>query len=208
MNAGQIKLGSERGDFLYKLCKLDDIKTVVEIGTWHGGGSTACILESLKHKKVFEFFTFEINRAFYDIAVSNKPNHPNVHFIYGSIVKEDELLNVELDIQRQAWLEEDIANIKLCPYVLDVVPLKIDLLVLDGGEFASKKELELLQGRSKYIFLDDTFTLKNNYNRSYLLENSDYYCIHDALPTKDHNGWSVFFKKVTHYENITCNSRY
>lgn len=197
MNAGQIQLGSERGDFLYRLCKVDDVNTIVEIGTWHGGGSTRCVLEALKSKKNYQFFTFEINKQFHDMACNEKPNDPNVHFIYGSVVKEEELLTPNLlwTGQQVEWLQEDISNIKAAPYVLDIIPLKIDLLILDGGEFASTAEFELLKDRSKYVFLDDTFTLKNKYNRSYLLENKDYVCLHDAMPDQSHHGWSAFVRK-------------
>lgn len=195
MNAGQITLNSPRGDYLYNLSKLDNIKTIVEIGTWHGGGSTTCILEALKHKTEFNFFTFEVNKEFYDIALKIKPDHPNIHFIYGSVIEEKDLLKTNTDDQTKIWLQEDIANIKKAPNIYNKIPAKIDLLVLDGGEFSSTAEFKLLKDRSSYIFLDDTYTLKNKDNREYLLNSKYYICLHDQQPTKDHHGWSVFLRK-------------
>lgn len=55
--AGQIRLGSPFGDWLYTRCLKDpSIRTVVEIGAWRGLGSTECFK---KYKSnVFDFLIF------------------------------------------------------------------------------------------------------------------------------------------------------
>ncbi len=194
MTRGQILLGSERGKCIYELCQLDNVKNIVEIGTWYGGGSTACVLEAIKNKRVYEFFTLEIDRKMYDIATKNRPDMPNIHFIYGSIVKSEDFIKDELNEPQLTWFQDDVANTDSAPYVLDQMPKIIDFLILDGGEFASKKEFEVLKDRTKMIFLDDTHVLKNRDNRQYMLQSDEYDCIADVTPRNGHNGWSAFFK--------------
>ena len=202
MTRGQILLGSERGKCIYELCQLNHVKNIVEIGTWYGGGSTACVLEAInrpsysivKNERVYEFFTLEIDRKMYDIATKNRPDMTNIHFIYGSIVKSEDLIKDELKGPQLAWLQDDVANTDSAPYVLDQMPKTIDFLILDGGEFSSKKEFEVLKDRTKMIFLDDTHALKNRDNRQYMLQSDEYDCIADVTPRNGHNGWSAFFK--------------
>ena len=44
---GQINRGSQLGEVIYDMCNQNDIKNIVEIGTWNGMGSTKCIYESI-----------------------------------------------------------------------------------------------------------------------------------------------------------------
>lgn len=41
-------MGTSFGQALYSLAKQSDVKKVLEIGTWFGGGSTLCLAKGLK----------------------------------------------------------------------------------------------------------------------------------------------------------------
>ena len=66
---GQITMGTDLGKFIYKTCLSDSkIKTVVDIGTWDGRGSTECAIEGLKNsgREDITLVSFETNKQFYD----------------------------------------------------------------------------------------------------------------------------------------------
>jgi hypothetical protein len=72
--------------------------------------------------------------------------------------------------------------------VLDIIPITIDLLILDGGEFSSLSEYNKLKDRTKYIILDDTNTIKNNKVADIIRKNNDYKIIADS---NSRNGYLI-----------------
>jgi hypothetical protein len=197
---GQIMRGSDLGNIIYDLCAQDDIKNIVDIGTWNGMGTTKCIYDSIieNNKKDYMVISLESNPIFYEIAVGNIPKIDNFNLVLGRIVEEDELIDVEecddsffnnsdRDPQR-GWLLDDITNYKMIENVLDIIPITIDLLILDGGEFSSLSEYNKLKDRTKYIILDDTNTIKNNKVADIIRKNNDYKIIADS---NSRNGYLI-----------------
>jgi len=74
------------------------------------------------------------------------------------------------------------------------MPDKIDLLLLDGGEFSTLSEFNKLYSRSKYILLDDTNTTKCNKVSKILIEDNNFELIFDEQ-TDDRNGFMAFRRK-------------
>lgn len=182
-NNGQIRRGSAFAEKIYEFVKQPDVKTIVEIGTWKGMGSTKCILDGIinSNKKEYEVFSFECNKFFHEEAKVNLGFLPrNFHLIHGTLfdykelysIRDDKKLNAE-DSRYKQWIEEDISAMQSCKNVFDTIPNKIDLLILDGGEFSGDIEFKLLWKGSKYIFMDDTSSFKNKNNKKYVLENPD-----------------------------------
>jgi len=194
---GQINLGSPSGDKIKEITELDTVSTVVEIGTWNGRGTTRCVMEGMKGKESSEFYTLECNKKEYEIAKSADPGDGRTHFLLGRIVEEEDLDETELLdegwFNESAWLEQDKVAMREVPNVLDMVPEEIDFLILDGGEFSTRKELQLLKDRSKYIFLDDTVVRKNKANRIDLMLSDEFQMLEDHQ--NDRNGWSLFVRK-------------
>ena len=54
---GQITKNSDRGKSIINLIKEKKPKTIVEIGTWKGGGTTTCVLDSIDES--VNFFSLE-----------------------------------------------------------------------------------------------------------------------------------------------------
>ena len=185
MSQGQIQLNSELGKVLYNFCRNDrNIKTVVEIGTWYGAGSTECIINGLNDSKKdnISFLTLETNQQMYQVAVNwwkgRLPGWANL--IHGGIVNSSEMDQSNLGYQHpdeSKWFEEDKVALLSCPNVLNELPNEIDLLFLDGGEFTTKAEFFKLENRSKIIILDDTTNRKCKDIRTLVMDNQTKYKI-------------------------------
>lgn len=204
---GQINRGSQLGDIIYDLCKQDDIKTIVEIGTWNGMGTTKCIYDSILDNKKQDYlvYSLESNPDFYNQAINNLPQLNRFHIILGRIVDVDELIDIDLCDDRffvppsnkeiiRGWLSDDLRNYNSVDNVLGQLPNQIDLLILDGGEFSSLAEFNKLKDRTTYFVLDDTLLIKNNQVASIMRNDENYLILHDN--SYDRNGYLVS-KKIT-----------
>jgi hypothetical protein len=177
------------------LAARDDVNDIVEIGTWNGMGSTKCVLNGLQNKQKYSFTSYECFDEMYKEAVSNNQGFLNDNFriICGKIVNENEITDWfdinELNSDQKQWLEQDMDRMARVPNVSNAIPSKIDLLILDGGEFSTYKEWLLLKDRTKYVVMDDTTTLKCTRIRREILDNSNYSVIADNLTER--NGYLV-----------------
>jgi len=202
MIQGQINRGSNLGEAIYQLAINPEIKTIVEIGAWNGAGTTKCLRDAVIDGKKTDcvVFSLEAYKSMYDQAVANnQPSLPNFHLIHGRIVEKDEMNWFDYDSlskDEKGWLKDDIANYDQCPNVIDQLPTRIHLLVLDGGEFSSYVEWHKLIDRSKYIVLDDTYqnTRKFTYVRNSILENPERYEVIKDV-TNDRNGYMILRNK-------------
>jgi hypothetical protein len=94
--------------------------------------------------------------------------------------------------EQKIWVHEYSENVKNCPNVFTEIPLEIDLLLLDGGEFSTYSEWLILKDRTKIVCLDDTGELKTKQIYDELLHDDHYILLED---TQDGNGFCVFIKK-------------
>lgn len=178
--SGHINLDSNAGNLLYEYSKRDDVNIIFEIGTWNGLGTTNCIYEAIKgtNKKLI---TCETNLEMYEIAKLNLKDKSEITLYKGKITDEmvdlsefDDSFHQKYSIEEKLkWKKNDFKDVNQTECILSKVPKKIDLLVLDGGEFTSYYEYLLLKSRSKYIFLDDTVapSIKNHKSRLDMIKN-------------------------------------
>jgi hypothetical protein len=191
IGTGQHPRGNKLGDWVYKIVTQPDVNIIVESGTWKGGGTTKCIYDGIidGRKKKYEVYSFEINKSFYAEAVclyKQLPPLKNFNLIYGSLLTYEEQLpyrdvDYENDYQMDktvalGWLNGELSHLKNAPLVIDKVPEKIDLLILDGS-FATELEFKKLYERSTYFVLDDTFDIKNKNNRIFILNRPEMFQI-------------------------------
>lgn len=177
---GQIRAHHQIGKYIVDSCQ--DIENIIylEIGTWKGMGSTALFISELeKRTESYYFFTIEANNNFYKMAIKNlkKYNLSNSLFIHGTISKQNELETENLTSEERKWLDEDSINFKSAPDVTGLIPSKIDVLLLDGGEFSTFSEFSILASRlndGATIILDDTKTRKSQKVLNYIRNNKDY----------------------------------
>jgi hypothetical protein len=180
---GQICLGTPFGDKLYELCaKTSAIKTVVEIGTWKGRGSTECLINGLldSGKHDVSFMSLEADAKMYEFAQSIWKSKLPIwaKLVYGRIIEIEEMDSSNLGFNHpdeNLWFEQDRKAFLNCPNVISAIPTKIDFLFLDGGEFSTYAEYVKLKDRCTYIGMDDTTSRKCRLIRNEVLANLDKY---------------------------------
>ena len=160
---GQITIDSGLGKWLSLLTVGDDVQTVVEVGAWHGGGSTAILAKSARQRSLsgFRVWSLEANHDRAAEAAALHAENPHIEVVWGVIVDIDQLDSYELSEDEQEWFDQDVDWIGTAPNVLDRLPRAIDLLLLDGGEFSTYSEFQTLESRLvTWLLLDDTHTRK------------------------------------------------
>lgn len=159
-NLGQILPGTVFGDMLTKLAR--NSECIVEIGTWHGLGSTLCMQRGLERPGQ-RIWTVESDADCWKESSQRWKDEPRIELILGRA----------LDI-------------------IDQLPNRIDLLLLDGDDLTSFDEFLALSPRSKYVAMDDTNELKNRRSRQEAIDLG--WVIVADVPT-ERNGWAVFEKR-------------
>lgn len=203
MNTGQITRDSIFGNLLYNMAKNDKIINIVEIGTWTGMGSTKCIIDGLMERKTFyNFITIELYPEMYKVAKQNLSLYlnDNIKILNGTIIKFEDVfwfdhktINFSTDAHARLYYNTDLNYIKNAVNVLDQLPTCIDLLILDGGEYTTYPEYNLLKGRTNIFALDDTRILKCSRIREELIKEK-INILYDDI--NDRNGCGVYCKYV------------
>jgi len=176
MKTGQINRGSNLGEKIFRICTQPNVRTIVEIGTWNGMGSTKCILDGVvgQNKKVWSLECNKTRHLEAKINLGFLP--PDFNLLHGTIVTAEELTPILETLTNETlkqWLTEDIEWIRHTPNVIDQLPEKIDLCIIDGGEFSGDIEFFRLWERCHYIILDDTNAIKHKKTKEFILSKPD-----------------------------------
>lgn len=197
---GQITRNDNFGQLLYSLAKQENIQNIVEIGTWYGTGSTKCIIDGLLERKQrnYKFITIELYKKNYDISKQNLQEYLNENIIIlnGTIIKykdifwfDHTIVNTKKDEHALRYYHTDLHNLKEANNVLHQLPERIDLLILDGGEYTTYPEYKILKNRTRLFALDDVLSLKCLQIRKELLK-ENIKIVHEDLNTR--YGWGVY----------------
>lgn len=206
---GQINLDSNLGKEINKISSLIENKIFLEIGTWNGQGSTYCVMDSLlKREDQVKFYSLECNANKHIEAVSlwkkileNNSKKDILKLLHGRIIEIDQIYKREQlkDLQGfindwYKWHDDDIKSFEFSENVLFEIPDLIDVVILDGGEFSTLAEFNVLKDRiQKYIILDDCNVLKCNKIYHDLKNDQEWEIFKEDL--KDRNGYAIFKKK-------------
>jgi hypothetical protein len=180
---GQINYEDNKlGKYIVQIAENPNVKTIVEIGTWNGLGTTRCVLHGFQkaNKTDYNFISLECSPEMHAEAIKNNANNLNKNFkiIFGKVVSENDITSWfdvnSLSSEQKDWLRQDIIWMKNVPNVIETLPKKIDFLILDGGEFSTYLEWTALKDRVKYIALDDTSSLKCKKVREEILVSTDF----------------------------------
>lgn len=190
---GQILATSRLGRWIQLVASEPGVESIVEIGTWKGLGSTLLVSNSIRESgESTVFYSLEANKVFHEIAQRNLHRERNVQLIWGTIVSPEDLDRTDLEEHEVPWLLEDEKCLVEAPNVLHLLPNRIDLLILDGGEFSTWSEFLALEARlARYLVLDDTKVRKCRRVETYLSSSNRWVQI--SMGT-DRNGWSVWMK--------------
>lgn len=207
-------------EMIHDLVSKPDVKTVIEIGSSSGAGSTKAFIDGIRKRPdagEMAFYCMEVStgryaelkkftdqypfaRAFNLSSVSTRrfPTAEEVSRFYSE--RETKLNNFPLEMV-QSWRRNDIEYITATGRdVNGIQAIKatygietFDLCLIDGSEFTGMLELQDLLG-ARYILLDDTETFKCREAFEYLMASEDYSLLaHD--PDLRH-GFAAFMRCV------------
>ena len=184
---GQISSETRIGKYLQKLTsELKDGSSILEIGTWNGLGSTRVISDMLPFNSTF--YSLETNKEKVESAEKNyvsfkkeptvlSSSLPNKEGLKGNVVPfsnikilHSTVLYLDIDIiekmvlemfpgLNQEWWKIDLENMKSVP-VFELRDKYFEWVFLDGGEYTTYLEFQLLKNHTDMMILDDVNTDK------------------------------------------------
>jgi hypothetical protein len=157
--AKQITNRDEIGRLIELICSLENIKNICEIGTFNGRGSSQQIVKGIKKRKSksgFRVVGVEAQLRFFQLSRKVLPKYFELHF--GIISEIDRVDSSTLNAEQTSWYKKEIKILESSNKLnLSILPDKIDLLILDGGEFSTYGDfINLYQRVSKFVLFDDT----------------------------------------------------
>lgn len=172
---GQITQETPFGKGIYDLSQIPNIHTILEVGTWNGQGTTECIVGGILRRddiRDCHVYSVEASRYFYEKACQywNTKGYSFLHLLYGrvsdTIMLKDEIekhpMFSSVKTHYDRWYSKDVIDFNIGPK-LKYLPKKIDMIILDGGEFTGEGDAELIDIHSvDYVCLDDTLSMKNS----------------------------------------------
>jgi len=205
---------------ILKLTKEEKLKTVLEIGSSAGGGSsTEAFVKGLRENSGRpNLFCMEISKPrfkelkkryagysfvkCYNVSSVSLDKFPSEKDLAGFFYSTKTGLNAYPLERVVGWLRQDIEYVKSSGVsVSGIQQIKdendihnFDMVLIDGSEFTGKAELNEIYG-AKYILLDDINGFKNYENYRRLAADPDYDLI--AENWKIRNGYAVFKKNET-----------
>ena len=206
-NNGQVLRNTEMGELLFNLTSFPQYKTFLEIGTWKGNGTTRCIVDGLlnrveKGDTDIHFWSIEANKEFYTIAreLWEPKGLPFLHLLYGKLHTQGLMSAQEIETHLyfpnivthyQLWYGQDVIDYGRSPYIRpELFPPRIDVVLLDGGEFCGYADwLALKDKKPKVVILDDTNVMKNERVYKELKSDSNYTM---RIDRNERHGWAVF----------------
>tara|TARA_R110000851_G_scaffold324103_1_gene491206 strand:+ start:2673 stop:3311 length:639 start_codon:yes stop_codon:yes gene_type:complete len=207
---GQINRGSARGELIYELSKDKHNTVFVEIGTWNGAGSTRCFMDAILERPddsilySIESCTIRYEQATNYWKFKLLPyKKPKLSLLLGRIIESSQVSTPKEVIESgltpqhpdwKKWHEADIATYSECPNIYSELPLDIDVLLLDGGEFCSYAEWEKLRSRTKIVLLDDTNVFKNHRVKEELSQSKEWTLLADC--SNENNNGFLAYKKI------------
>jgi hypothetical protein len=200
---GQVHLDCEFGKLLRQYASNPAIKSICEVGAWDGQGTTYCIMDGIvKNNNSAVLYSYESNIEFYNKSVAFwKDRSLQPKLIYGTLhrsimskddVKEHPIFNdpIYSGVREffDLFYDNDVKNMNTCEIVTNVLPDKLDMIVLDGGEWTSFHDYNVLKDKNPTVIaLDDTNVIKNYYLKQHLISNG-FKIVHSG---NDRNGWAI-----------------
>ena len=195
-----------------------DVKTILEIGSSSGEGSTDAFVKAIRNRpdaNSIKLFCMEISQARFEklsaiykndsfvkpyrlssVGVNQFPSKESVIHFYQNFPTK---LNIYPLDQVLSWLDQDlsyIASSGLDACGIDFIKKDqgieyFDMVLIDGSEFTGYAELSLVMG-AKIIALDDINAFKNFQSYQALISDPNYKVIAREVGLR--NGFAIFEK--------------
>ena len=200
--------------WLQALAELPEIRTILEIGSSDGSGSTRRILQGLRRKKSpTRLFCLEVSRQRCERLRHRIRGVPSAEAVWSSSVSPGDFLSEEdvMQFYRETptrlnespleevlrWRRQDLAYLKDHGVPTDGIARIIrenrlpafDLVLIDGSAFTGEAELRAVPG-ARVIALDDVNDIKNGKNFLTLSRHPEYRLLATDLVWR--NGFAIF----------------
>lgn len=204
-------------DIICSLAKNESIKTILEIGSSNGEGSTEAFVQGISQNPQHPtLFCMEISKPRFEALKKHYQHTPYVRCYNVSSISlehfptEDVIisflnttptnLNMYGCERVLGWLRQDmeyVKNSQVPQHGIELIKQEnkikfFDMVLIDGSEFTGTAEFKLIYG-ARFILLDDINAFKNYANYQTLLKDPLY-----ELVTQDktlRNGFAIFKKK-------------
>lgn len=161
-NHGQICNDSFASE-IEKYASNPNYKTFLEVGTWNGLGSTKAFSDGLSKRDNYVFYSLECNSDKCVQASNLYKDNPNIKILNEVIWNKEPDNFFEIFPQCKTnpmyehWHKVDMINMNKCNLFLDRtdIPSMFDVILLDGGEFTTYHEFQILKNKCKILMLDD-----------------------------------------------------
>jgi len=211
LSNGQINMRSKFGRIVNAVSSVTEFKLFLEIGTWNGEGSTACVMNALmKRTDSSRLFSIELMPEMYSKAkqfwswLENSQYSHQLVLLNGKVIDKGILTVQEIETHPafskvkqhyELYYQSDVDFFDSATNVSDQLPERVDVALLDGGEFCSFAEFEyvLSELKPKMFILDDTAIIKCSKAREQLLADDGWHVYYDDLT--DRHGASIFVQK-------------
>ncbi|MFP4297763.1 MAG: FkbM family methyltransferase [Spirulinaceae cyanobacterium] len=210
--------------FLQRIAAEEDIKTILEIGSSSGGGSTEALVTGIQQNPYQpQLYCMEVSKTRFLELQKTYENQPFVHCYNVSSVPEtcfpseaqvrefyhNNITNLNQYPLEQilSWRQQDISYLENNDVPKNgIAHIKeennietFDVVLIDGSEFTGSAELTEVHG-AKIIALDDINAYKNYNSHARLLQDSNYELIKQNPHLR--NGYSIFKKVNPNRPNI------
>lgn len=201
---------------IYRLAKIENLKTILEIGSSSGEGSTDAFIKGIsENPHQPRLFCVEVSKSRYRALQQRYADHPQVTCYNVSSVhvadfpREEEILEFMQSVNTTLrdfgpnevirWLRQDIEYLHHTDVPQNGIELikkdqnidHFDLVLIDGSEFTGKAELNATYGAT-WILLDDIRAFKNYENYQKLLNDPQYHLVEEQPYLR--NGYAIFKK--------------
>jgi hypothetical protein len=203
---GQITLDSSFGNYIYQYVSNPQFKTFLEIGTWNGLGSTKCFVAALLNRlnNDYKFYSLECNKEKSDIAKQIYANISNVFILNEVLLREmpndiyERFPEILSDSTCKEYNDNDFLNMKDKPLFLERgdIPEIFDVILLDGGDFTTYYEFQLLKNKCRILMLDDTNCSKCKQITEEVKENKEIWDI--IVESDERNGYMICKNKINY----------
>lgn len=213
--------------WLEGLAELPEIRTILEIGSSDGSGSTRRILSGLRRKKTpAKLFCLEVSRQRWERLQQRLRGFPGAVAVWSSSVSpgdflaEDEIRRFYTESQTRLnetpldevfrWRIQDLAYLQehgvpsngIARVMQENHVDRFDLVLIDGSAFTGEAELRAVLGAG-IIALDDVNDIKNGRNFLTLNRHPEYRLL--AMDLVWRNGFAIFARPPL--ESTTRNLR-
>jgi hypothetical protein len=209
--------GDEFSAWITKICKRPDVKTLIEIGSSSGEGSTSSIVRGLKDKKIWELHLLEVDELRHEalkrkflsypqifihryssVCTAQYPSSEEVAQFYSTTATNLNQTSLEtvlvwLKDDKQGLVEQGLSDLNGIETIKQKYGItSFDFALVDGSEFTGFADTCALIG-AKYLLLDDINSYKCYRAFQFLLKHPDYKL--EFEDWKNRNGFAVFSKQ-------------